>query len=164
MITKSRFQFLIREVFDSIKGLTATKGEEYTGDEDQLANFKRMAVDADLPIEKVWLLFFMKHVDAIKSYVRTGKEKSESIESRIDDAILYLILLRAVVLDSREEGVPERDVTIAPVYFPDPLSSDARENRRSGKERRQRDSQGYAHPVDRRAKGKMPRRKADQRP
>lgn len=107
MITKDRFKGVVNGVFESIVKLTATKGEEYSGDEDQLANFKRSAKEAGISPEQAWLVFFNKHADAIKSYIRTGKEKSEPIESRIDDAILYLILLRAIILEIREENRDE---------------------------------------------------------
>lgn len=105
MISKIQFKKVIHETYESILRLTETKGEEYSGSDDQLANFKRSANEAGILQEQAWLVFFNKHVDAIKSYVRIGKEKSEPIESRIDDAILYLLLLRAMVHESK--GLPE---------------------------------------------------------
>lgn len=102
---KERFQTLLREIHMRMVYLTDTKGEEYARSEDQLANFKRSAKDSGVRPEQVWLIFFNKHMDAIKSYVATGKVLSEEhIDGRIEDAILYLILLKAIVEDKRMEA------------------------------------------------------------
>ncbi len=89
--------------------LTATKGEEYSRDDDQLANFRRAAREAGIRPEQAWLVFFNKHVDAIKSYVlNTGPQPapSEPIVGRIHDAILYLYLFEALLVDRGAEVVP----------------------------------------------------------
>ena len=99
-MSKTEFQELLAQVCAHMHDLTATKGEEYSRDEDQLANFKRAAVEAGITPQQAWLVFFNKHLDSIKTWVRGGT-LSESIESRIDDALLYLILLRAIVKDGK---------------------------------------------------------------
>ena len=103
---KGKFTSLLNETFEGIFKLTNTKGEEYSRSDDQLGNFRRSAAEARLTMEQVWLVFFNKHVDSIKSYVANGgKVKStESIGSRIDDAILYLILLKAIIEDKSDGG------------------------------------------------------------
>jgi hypothetical protein len=68
-----------------------------------LANFKRGAVDAGVTPEQVWVVFFNKHLDAIKYYCRHGKVLSESLDERIDDAILYLLLLKALYHEHQEQ-------------------------------------------------------------
>lgn len=94
------FQQLLIETHLRMIDLTNTKGSEYSGDgDDQLRNFHEAGADADIKPEQAWLVHFNKHVAAIKSYVRTGIVKSEPIEGRIDDAILYLVLLKALVRD-----------------------------------------------------------------
>src|SRR5690606_34800971 len=98
-----KFIEIVEQTFERIRELTASKGEEYSRDEDQLANFKRGAKDADISPRQVWVVFFNKHIDAIKTWVRDGKEGSEPIEGRIDDAILYLILLKAIVVEYKEK-------------------------------------------------------------
>lgn len=115
---KSEFQKVLESVFSSMRNLTQTKGEEYAGSEDQFANFKRSAEQAGITKHQVWLVFFNKHMDSIKYFVKNGKlESTESIQSRIDDAILYLILLR---------GMIEEDThTEAPAKKPDPVAPKA---------------------------------------
>lgn len=109
---KDRFQSLIDFQFETIRKLTATKGEEYannesTGAADQHVNFRRQAGELNLTPEKILGVYLNKHLDAIKSYIRTERFLSEPIESRIDDAILYLILLRGLVIDRQEAADPE---------------------------------------------------------
>lgn len=104
---KDRFQQLIASTFTAIRDLTATKGQEYSNtaaqhDADQHANFKRLAAELGLTPEKVLSVYLTKHLDSIKSFIRTGAVLSEPIEGRIDDAILYLILLKGLVADSHK--------------------------------------------------------------
>lgn len=99
-MNSENFNRVINDTFSKINELSSTKGIEYAGKEDRLLNFKRSAKEAGTHPFKVWLIFFNKHMDAIKSYVRTRKVYSEPIEGRIDDAILYLILLKAMVREA----------------------------------------------------------------
>ena len=100
---KSEFLALINTTFEEMQALTATKGEEYAASDDQLANFKRSAKQAGIGVRQAWLVFFNKHMDAIRSYIynvsrsKHGYAPSEPIEGRIDDAILYLLLLKAII-------------------------------------------------------------------
>jgi hypothetical protein len=93
----SDFSRLIDATAERLQRLTATKGAEYANSSNQLANFGRLAERLGLKPEAVILVYLTKHLDAIDSYVRTGQVHSEPIEERIDDAILYLILLKASI-------------------------------------------------------------------
>lgn len=119
---KSDFQTLIQNQFKEIVALTATKGNEYAQSDDQLANFKRQSTELGVSKETVLLVFLNKHLDSIKGYVRGDTTLSESIESRIDDSILYLLLLKAMVV---EGGEVLPSVTGIPVntYAPSPVAS-----------------------------------------
>lgn len=100
--TKQQFQEIMEDTFETLRELTATKGEEYSGNQDQLANFRRSANDAGITPAKAWLVFFNKHIDAIKFHVKNlAVRLSEPIEGRIDDAILYLLLYKAYVIESK---------------------------------------------------------------
>lgn len=106
------FQELIDSTFDRMRALTATKGEEYKGTGDnQLANFERLALDLHLTREQVLLVYLSKHLDSIKTAIAdfaTGKsrEYSEPLAGRVDDAILYLLLLKGMFA-TRPNGVSE---------------------------------------------------------
>lgn len=101
---KEDFRLMLSETYDRLVDLTLSKGEEYARSDDQLANFKRSAAEAGITPEQVWLVFFNKHVDAIKHNLAKPRIKwsdgsggSEPLEGRIDDAILYLILLKGLI-------------------------------------------------------------------
>lgn len=79
--------------------LNNTKGREYATEEDGLANFKNRAKQMGITPGQVWGIFYGKHSDAIFSYLKGGKALSEPIQGRIDDAILYLILLKALITE-----------------------------------------------------------------
>jgi hypothetical protein len=55
-----------------------------------------------MPSEKILMVYLTKHLDSITTYVnsipaKTMRSLSEPIESRVDDAILYLILFKSMV-------------------------------------------------------------------
>lgn len=94
-----RFNEIIEESIASIRKLSLEKGGEYAGDTDRLANFRRNAAEADVPMELIWRVYAAKHWDAVMQYekdLRTGKTRprSEPITGRIDDLIVYLLLLK----------------------------------------------------------------------
>lgn len=95
---------LIDETVKKIHLLTSLKGGEYSGDIDRLANFRRNAENLELTMEDVWAIYAAKHWDAINQYVKdvrtkTSRLRLESISSRADDLIVYLILLKAIIND-----------------------------------------------------------------
>lgn len=118
-MNKKEFKALLGDTYEVLFNLTDTKGEEYAGGNNQtnqLQNFIDAGIDAGIRTEQAWLVHFNKHVAAIKAYVRTGAVKSEPIEGRIDDAILYLILLKAMVRDG--------SVRVAVIMAPTPARED----------------------------------------
>ena len=100
---KERFQDLLNDTFSDMRELTATKGREYAGSDDQLANFKRLGKALRMAPEAILFVYLTKHLDSITTYVRELQEDqlSEPIDGRIDDAILYLILLKGLTHERR---------------------------------------------------------------
>lgn len=98
-VTRNYLNEIINLTFDSINKLNDTKGNEYAGDEDALANFHNRATQLDLDPMKVWGVFAGKHWDAVLSYIRRGEVLSEPIEGRINDLVLYLILLKGLIAE-----------------------------------------------------------------
>lgn len=96
----------IDELYERLRALTASKGEEYKRREDnQFANFERGAASLGLTREQVLMVYLSKHLDSITTYVKdraAGQEKqyAEPISGRIDDAILYLLLLRGMATEN----------------------------------------------------------------
>lgn len=61
----------------------------------------------EVPMELVWRIYAAKHWDAVGQWIKDinqGKKRQrlESIGGRIDDLIVYLVLLKAMV-DERGE-------------------------------------------------------------
>lgn len=102
------FNEIIGWVFDEIHQLSNSKGKEYAGEDDRLANFKQQAANLGLRPEQVWGVYASKHWSSVMTYIRdmgTGfnRDLSEPIEGRITDLILYLILLRCLVVEGRKK-------------------------------------------------------------
>lgn len=113
--SNAQWKSLVNRTFQSIQNLAETKGREYSGDFDRLANFRRNALALGLMKETVWAIYAAKHWDAIMSYIRnvqagTPVELSEPIEGRIDDLITYLLLFKAMVEEASSEERIEPEI------------------------------------------------------
>ncbi|MHB8407779.1 MAG: hypothetical protein ACYDHY_06650 [Acidiferrobacterales bacterium] len=89
---------------------TRTKGAEYTGGSpDRLNNFRQAGADIGLPMEKVWYVFFNKHLRALQSYIKNGCQvkSNETIDSRIMDCIVYLMLFQKIVKEVERNNEPK---------------------------------------------------------
>lgn len=99
---RTQFQDMMDNDFATIKGLNSTKGADYSGNDDALLNFKRAAANIGLTPEQVWSVYATKHWDAIMTFVREGDVKSEPVEGRIHDVILYCFLLLGLIREKQE--------------------------------------------------------------
>lgn len=115
---KDAYRALVNETFEEIIILSMTKGEEYSNNDDQLANFKRLSIKLGLTPEQVLLVYLTKHLDSIDHYVKTQSINvispiriSEPIEGRIDDAINYLCLLKGLIQE--RTGLQEQASLVA---------------------------------------------------
>jgi len=110
------FRHSIDELHARLVALTLTKGEEYKRrDDNQFANFERGAAALGLTREQVLMVYLSKHLDSITTFVRDhalGQVHSyaEPITGRIDDAILYLLLLRGMTVETLSEHAVAVDI------------------------------------------------------
>lgn len=100
----STYNSLVQATMQEIIKLSDLKGGEYAGDDDRLANFRRNANDLGLNMETVWRIYAGKHWDAITQFIKdrnAGKERVrlESLASRCDDLIVYLMLFKAMLIE-----------------------------------------------------------------
>jgi len=100
--THDRWNKMIEETFEEVRHLAKAKGGEYSGDVDRLLNFRRNGAALGLPMETIWAVYAAKHWDALMQYIRDlqenkQRERLESIDSRIRDLIVYLLLFQAMV-------------------------------------------------------------------
>ena len=96
------FKFIETDLLPQCFDIMKTKGEAYSGLEDKLGNFKRIAKTLNLPVEQVWYVYFAKHMDALQSYLRGEYKDSESIKGRIQDLINYLFLLAGILKEQNK--------------------------------------------------------------
>ena len=99
MTSERLFTLIEQEVLPQCMDIMKTKGEAYSGQEDKLGNFKRCAKLSNMPIKKAWMIYFLKHFDALCSYIRGEYKDSEPIEGRIKDMINYLFLLYGILVE-----------------------------------------------------------------
>jgi hypothetical protein len=100
-------------VLERVTGMSDTKGKEYANSEDnRFANFDRLSKEIkeelgyDLPNYVVGYIFFKKHLDSIKSYIKsrgTGTY-SEPINGRFVDAVTYLTLIGGMIEEGEKEA------------------------------------------------------------
>jgi len=71
------------------------KGADYSHSKetgDKLGNFRRIAKSLGLPARTVWCIYFLKHVDALIRWVKTGAVESEPMDGRFIDLRNYVDL------------------------------------------------------------------------
>ena len=81
-------------------GIQITKGVDYAGREDKLANFKKRAAASGISPLQVLSIYMGKHLDSIESFIREGKLESEPIRGRIIDAINYLSFIEPLASET----------------------------------------------------------------
>ena len=63
------------------------------------ANFERVGENLDIQREEVLLVYLLKHIDGICSFVKGHKSQREDVRGRLTDAIVYLCLLWGMIED-----------------------------------------------------------------
>ena len=61
------------------------------------ANFERVGENLDIQREEVLLVYLLKHIDGICSFVKGHKSQREDVRGRLTDAIVYLCLLWGMI-------------------------------------------------------------------
>jgi hypothetical protein len=115
-VNQHDFSALVSATVKSTADLLVVKGGEYAGDGDRLANFKRGAALTGCTPLQVAFIYASKHYDGIASFVKTSaagtpRPSSEPIEGRFDDLINYCLLMKALVVEARNEANERVDDT-----------------------------------------------------
>lgn len=101
MLTVEQMGAVMDRVFTECHGLRAAGQKEYANSVNAFGNFERLSTRLGVSREKVLLVYLSKHLDGIDAYVNGHKSQRESVTGRINDAIVYLCLLRGMVEDSQ---------------------------------------------------------------
>ena len=103
MVTNELVLQVIEDTFKEVINLRKTKGEDYTkGTGNAWWNFETVAAQKkDMKPEDVWFVYFFKHYSSLLSYLEGIYKNSEPIEGRIDDMIVYLLLLKSKIINDK---------------------------------------------------------------
>ncbi len=92
---------VMEKVVKEISFLRDAGQKEYAHKEDSpFRNFETTSSELDMTREKVLWVYMKKHMDGILAYINGHRSQRESVNGRINDAIVYLILLRAMFEES----------------------------------------------------------------
>ena len=90
----------IDKIFKKVKKIHTEGQREYAMNEDNVfANFERISDTLHISREKVLMVYLLKHIDGISAYIKGHKSQRESVEGRLTDAIVYLMLLWSMVIE-----------------------------------------------------------------
>jgi len=88
----------MKKIFKKIQTTRKAGQQEYARKESNaFANFERVAENVGISREKVLLIYTLKHIDGICSFVEGHKSQREDVRGRITDVIVYLCLLWGMV-------------------------------------------------------------------
>ena len=104
-MNQTDFERYTKYLLSKSADLLITKGSEYAGSEDRLANFKRGATATGVPQATVAFIYLTKHLDSVASHLRDpSRTLSEPIEGRLCDLLNYVILLAAILHEEKCRG------------------------------------------------------------
>ena len=96
---------LMENIWKQVQQTRDDGQKEYAHDQDNVfANFDRVGSLLSITSEKTLMVYLLKHIDGITAYLAGHKSQREDVRGRIKDAIVYLILLWAMV-EERDEKV-----------------------------------------------------------
>lgn len=90
--------------FHEIQRLQNVKGHDYSGKEDTLSHIKTASRELGLTFENIWAVFTRKHWLAVMTYCKEGQVQSEPVQGRLQDIIVYCLLLLAYIHECEERA------------------------------------------------------------
>lgn len=102
MITFEQRRKIVEKLCADLIALGEKGQKEYAHDEQNaLANFERIAGELGVSREKVLFIYMKKHMDGILAHINGHTSQREPVQGRIQDAIVYLMLLYCMVEDNK---------------------------------------------------------------
>ena len=99
---------LTQDVLDhEIWSLLKQGQEEYASNSDAFSNFKGQGKELDMDPKVVLWIHAMKHKSGIANYLKGVKSQREGVRERINDLIVYLLILRGII-EEEEENLRKR--------------------------------------------------------
>jgi hypothetical protein len=103
-MNNQEFTEIFKAAIDGCREILSTKGTEYAGNENRLANFEEVASGTGTTPLQVCMVYLMKHIRALQKEAATGIASVES-SSRVQDCINYLIFYEAIRLKQKRVGL-----------------------------------------------------------
>lgn len=110
-MNRSQMAQVMQQVFEECGGLREAGQKEYAHDDtNAFINFERVAERLNISREAVLMVYLQKHLDGVCSYIQGHESQREPVEGRINDAIVYLCLLRGMLNENREKAGEDKFV------------------------------------------------------
>lgn len=113
-MTQAEVTEKFHEIFEeNIMALRESGQKEYAHKEDNaFANFERLADDLEMDRKKILWVYAMKHRDGIASFLNGYESQREDVRGRIQDLVVYLLLLHCMIDEEQEEDKNGPEYTI----------------------------------------------------
>lgn len=96
---KSEFQTHLKKLCTDLFITSESGQKEYALNTDAFDNFDRLADKLGLDRKQILMVYMEKHLDGIVSYIKGHRSQRESVHGRIRDAMVYLALLDAMIME-----------------------------------------------------------------
>jgi len=97
-MTRQEMAQVMERVFEECRALRDAGQKEYARRESNaFANFERVAERVGISREQALMVYLEKHLDGIHAWVNGHRSQREDVRGRINDAIVYLTLLRGMI-------------------------------------------------------------------
>lgn len=108
-----QFTALVDQTVRDTSALLISKGQEYAGSDDRLANFKRGAALTGTTPLQCCFIYISKHYDSLSTYIKKDaagfdQHLSEPIDGRINDIINYMFLMKALIQENENAQVDKQ--------------------------------------------------------
>ena len=104
VMNREDMALLMQEIIHNVEGARESGQDEYAREEkNAFANFERVAEYLNINRKEVLMVYLLKHIDGITSYIKGQISQREDVTGRITDAITYLCLLWGMVESERED-------------------------------------------------------------
>lgn len=99
---KESFDRIIKLAHEEELEVKSQGQKEYAhSSDDVFDNFNRLSNLLGVPRETVLMIYALKHLDGIMSYLKGHRSQREDIRGRIKDLRMYLVLLRGMIDEER---------------------------------------------------------------
>lgn len=111
----SDFNEIINRRLGIVPKTLVSKGEEYSGKDDRLYDFKKIAQLADVSVDIAWRVLHAKHlVSVYKLMAGELAATDEMIDEKVGDKIVYSFLAEAIIreMENEEEEIRNEELGV----------------------------------------------------